>query len=137
MLALARGKASQAGLAIDFRLADAAELPFAAASFDPVIERHLLWTLPDPAGSLAEWARVLRPGGRLILIEVQNRRLRADHAPLNSALPLVDNTAAAEIAPLVEVTGLADLFVEPLTNDVLWGGRLPRERYALLARKPR
>src|SRR6185312_10755327 len=78
MLAVARGKARQAGLTIDFRLADAAELPFAAASFDLVIQRHVLWTLPDPAAALAAWARVLRPGGRLVLIEVQQRSPRRE-----------------------------------------------------------
>jgi ubiquinone/menaquinone biosynthesis C-methylase UbiE len=59
MLTVAHAKASQAGLAIDFRLGDAAALPFAPASFDLVIERHVLWTLPDPAAALADWARVL------------------------------------------------------------------------------
>ena len=52
MLTVAGGKASRAGLAIDFRLADAAELPFESASFDLVIERHVLWTLPDPGAAL-------------------------------------------------------------------------------------
>jgi ubiquinone/menaquinone biosynthesis C-methylase UbiE len=140
MLTLARAKASQAGLAIDFRLADAAELPFAPTSFDLVIERDVLWTLPDPAAALAEWARVLRPGGRLLLIEVQNRsadrhRGRLDYAPITSALPLLYSTAA-EVASLVTVTGLADLLVEPLTDEVLWGGRPENSRYALSARKP-
>ena len=74
MLTVARAKASQAGLAIDFQLADAAVLPFAAASFDLVIERHVLWTLLDPAAALADWGRVLRPGGRLILIDHPGRR---------------------------------------------------------------
>jgi ubiquinone/menaquinone biosynthesis C-methylase UbiE len=69
MLILARAKASQAGLTIDFWLADADKLPFAPGSFDLIIERQVLWTLPDPAAALAEWARVLRLGERLILIE--------------------------------------------------------------------
>src|ERR1051325_3059461 len=68
MLTVARAKAHQAELAVDFRLADAAALPFAPASFDLVIERHVLWTLPDPSAALTDWARVLRPGGRLVLI---------------------------------------------------------------------
>ena len=142
MLTVARAKASQAGLGIDFRLADAAELPFAAASFDLLIERHVLWTLPDPAAALTEWARVLRPGGRLILIQHPGRDLGdipagSDYVPIRSSLPLFSGRPAAEIAPLVEAAGLADPVVEPLTDEVLFGGPSERERYALLARKPR
>jgi ubiquinone/menaquinone biosynthesis C-methylase UbiE len=141
MLTLARAKAVQAGLAIDLRLADAAELPFAPTSFDLVIERHVLWTLQDPAAALADWARVLRPGGRLILIEHPGRRgpgatSHADYASISNFLPLINGRPAAEIAELVEAAGLADPFVEPLTDEVLWGGPKERERYALSASKP-
>src|SRR5215470_1719419 len=65
MLALARAKAAEAGVAIRFEEADAEQLPFAAASFDLVITRHVLWTLPHPEAAIDEWRRVLRPGGRL------------------------------------------------------------------------
>jgi hypothetical protein len=37
-------------------------------SFDVVMERHLLWTLPDPDGALAAW-RAAAPGGHLVLVE--------------------------------------------------------------------
>lgn len=36
--------------------------------FDAVMERHLLWTLPDPARALAAWRSVV-PAGRLLLVE--------------------------------------------------------------------
>jgi ubiquinone/menaquinone biosynthesis C-methylase UbiE len=137
MLIVARAKASQDGLAIDLRLADAAALPFALASFDLVIERHVLWTMPDPAGSLADWARVLRPGGRLILIEDYGRVSRhADYETIRSALPLVSGQPVTKIIPLVEAAGLTDPSVEPLTDEVLWGGPAENPRYALAARKP-
>ena len=104
MLTVARAKASQAGLAIDFQLADAAELPFAPASFDLVIERHVLWTLLDPAAALAEWGRVLRPGGRLMLIHHPGRgsgpHARGDYAPIRSSLPLVQRAARRGARPL-------------------------------------
>jgi SAM-dependent methyltransferase len=38
------------------------------APFDAVMERHLLWTLPDPQGALASWRRVA-PNGKLLLVE--------------------------------------------------------------------
>ena len=69
MLAIARDKAVQAGLALTFERADAEVLPYDDRSFDLLVERHVIWTLPQPADALAEWSRVLRRRGRLILIE--------------------------------------------------------------------
>src|SRR5215212_4838961 len=130
MLALARAKASQAGLGIDFRLADAAELPFPPASFDLVIERCVLWTLPDPAAALADWARVLRPGGHLVVIEhAQPRVAREGYEPISRMLPLFSGQPATKIAALVEAAGLADPVIELLADAVLWGGPQERPRY--------
>ncbi len=135
MLTVARTKASRAGLTINFQLADAAELPFAPASFDLVIERCVLWTMPDPIAALADWARVLRPGGRLILIEHPWRRQERDgYGPIRSALPLFSDQPATKIAALVKAAGFADPILELLTDEVLWGGPQERPRYALSAR---
>jgi SAM-dependent methyltransferase len=49
----------------EVRQCDAADLPFADDSFDAVIANHMLYHLDDPAAALQEFARVLRPGGRL------------------------------------------------------------------------
>jgi SAM-dependent methyltransferase len=54
-------------------VADAARLPFAAESFDAVLIRDLLHHLPDRMAALKEARRVLRPGGRLTLIEPNGR----------------------------------------------------------------
>jgi ubiquinone/menaquinone biosynthesis C-methylase UbiE len=43
---------------------DATELPFPDGSFDVVTCSHMLYHVPDPDGALAEFVRVLRPGGR-------------------------------------------------------------------------
>jgi len=37
--------------------------------FDAVVERHLLWTTPDPVTALAAWLEVVAPGGRAVLFE--------------------------------------------------------------------
>jgi len=49
--------------------APAERLPFADDSFDTAALTLVLCTVPDPVASLAEIARVLRPGGRLLFIE--------------------------------------------------------------------
>ena len=50
------------------RVADVHELPFAPASFDTVLLFHTLTYAEHPARALEECARVLRPGGRLVLL---------------------------------------------------------------------
>jgi SAM-dependent methyltransferase len=47
------------------RQCDATDLPFADGSFDTVVANHMLYHLDDPADGLREFARVLRPGGRI------------------------------------------------------------------------
>lgn len=46
---------------------DATDLPFPDASFDTVVANHMLYHLDDPIAGLREFARVLRPGGRLAI----------------------------------------------------------------------
>ena len=67
MLAALRSKAGGLGLEVRTVHADAAQPP-AGENFDAVVERHLLWTLPEPGAALAAW-RAAAPAGRLVLIE--------------------------------------------------------------------
>jgi SAM-dependent methyltransferase len=69
MIGLARRKAANGGLRVDFRIGDAAALDFQSGTYDLVVGRHVIWNLPDPERGVAEWLRVLRPGGLLILFE--------------------------------------------------------------------
>jgi ubiquinone/menaquinone biosynthesis C-methylase UbiE len=67
MLARARAKADEAAASIVFVHGRAEEPP--AGPFDAIVERHVLWTVPDPVAALRAWRGVTRPGGRLILLE--------------------------------------------------------------------
>jgi ubiquinone/menaquinone biosynthesis C-methylase UbiE len=67
MLERAERKASERGLVIDFVAGPAEEPPL--GSFDVVMARHLLWTLPKPAEALTAWRRAVRDDGRLVLFE--------------------------------------------------------------------
>ena len=69
MLDLARRRARELGRDADLRVGDAHNLPYPDASFDTVIVTLALCTIPDHRRALAEAARVLRPGGELLLLE--------------------------------------------------------------------
>lgn len=68
MLARAEDKFGRDG--IDWLQGDALHLPFADESFDVVASAFVMRNLPDLAGSFNEMARVLRPGGRLIGLDI-------------------------------------------------------------------
>jgi ubiquinone/menaquinone biosynthesis C-methylase UbiE len=69
MLDLARRRAQELGRDVDLRLGDAQSLEFDDESFDTVIITFALCTIPDDRAAAAEARRVLRPGGRLVLLE--------------------------------------------------------------------
>ena len=69
MLQIARGRAQALGREIDLSAGDAQNLAFASEQFDSVVSTLALCTIPDERRALAEVWRVLRPGGRLILLE--------------------------------------------------------------------
>jgi SAM-dependent methyltransferase len=71
MLALARSRLARPGLShCSVRLADMYRLPFADATFDLAVMQMVLHYAEDPPGVLDELGRVLRPDGRLILIDL-------------------------------------------------------------------
>ncbi|GAA1201020.1 class I SAM-dependent methyltransferase [Prauserella alba] len=69
MLEHARTRAGQHGLDVTLRQAGAEDLPSPDASFDTVVCTLGLCAIPDHDAALGEMARVLRPGGRLILVD--------------------------------------------------------------------
>jgi demethylmenaquinone methyltransferase / 2-methoxy-6-polyprenyl-1,4-benzoquinol methylase len=70
MLDLARQKSGEEGLAVEFGWADALELPYGDKSFDAVTVGFGARNLADLEKGLSEMARVLRPGGRLAILEI-------------------------------------------------------------------
>lgn len=66
-----------------YRVNDVANLDLDEASFDLIVANHLMNDLPDPTKPIHEFARVLRPGGRLVILMLHpcfygNRPSRAD-----------------------------------------------------------
>jgi ubiquinone/menaquinone biosynthesis C-methylase UbiE len=70
MLREAEGRARERGVAVDLREVRVEELPFGDASFDVVFAVTVLCFVADAAGAIQEMARVLVPGGRLVLGEL-------------------------------------------------------------------
>ncbi|WP_456411157.1 bifunctional demethylmenaquinone methyltransferase/2-methoxy-6-polyprenyl-1,4-benzoquinol methylase UbiE [Oceanithermus sp.] len=69
MLELARAKAARAGMDVRFVEADALALPFADASFDAITVAFGFRNFADYERGLAEFQRVLAPGGRAVILE--------------------------------------------------------------------
>jgi ubiquinone/menaquinone biosynthesis C-methylase UbiE len=64
--------AERAGVDVEFTLGDAASLPFPEHTFDFVVCRAAFKNFSDPVAALREMHRVLRPGGRALIIDMRN-----------------------------------------------------------------
>jgi SAM-dependent methyltransferase len=69
----------QRGKGIDARLGDVQDLPFDDGEFDVTVAAWMLYHVPDLDRALAELARVLRPGGRLVAATNSSEHLRELH----------------------------------------------------------
>lgn len=103
--------------AFEFYLGDACALELPDSWADCVVSMHLIEHLPDPAAALACWRRVLRPGGRMVLVTPN-----ADFAhPEAFADPDHKHIyRGPELAALVNRCGLT---VRRCLSLGLWGGR--------------
>jgi ubiquinone/menaquinone biosynthesis C-methylase UbiE len=69
---IASENAARARVEVDFHEGDAAALPFAADVFDLIVCRAAFKNFSDPVGALREMHRVLRPGGRALIIDMRS-----------------------------------------------------------------
>lgn len=69
MLAIARQRADDLGRTVELQEADARAVPFPDARFDTVVCTLSLCAIPDDRAAIGEMWRVLRPGGRLLLLD--------------------------------------------------------------------
>jgi SAM-dependent methyltransferase len=120
MLEEARRKACRLGVSVSLHHGDAARPPLPHASFDVVLGRHVFWALPDPAGALAHWIALLRPQGRLALIE--------GRWMTGVGLPAADCTALLRLHR-------EEARLQVLDDRALWGRAITDERYLLLSRR--
>jgi ubiquinone/menaquinone biosynthesis C-methylase UbiE len=71
---IARQNAAQAGVAVDFRVGDAARMPFENRSFDFLFCSAAFKNFTRPLEALREMYRVLKPGGRGLIIDLRRGR---------------------------------------------------------------
>lgn len=64
-----RRKLAESSRAVEFVEAGAESLPFEDATFDTAVFTLVLCTVPDPRAALAEVARILKPGGKMLFLE--------------------------------------------------------------------
>ena len=136
MVDRARRTAEDLGVDVRFVLGDAVAPDVPPASVDAVTARYLLWTLRQPDVAVARWRDLLRPGGRLVVVDgiwfpsgVDPDGLAAAHQPhgrmsrdydaeVLAALPLAEGRTIQDTADVLRAAGLVDVTVTPLV-DVL------------------
>jgi ubiquinone/menaquinone biosynthesis C-methylase UbiE len=69
MLEVAAWRAGRLGLEADFWIGDAHGLPFPSATFDTAVVTLFLSAVPEHRGAIAEIRRVLKPGGRVLVLD--------------------------------------------------------------------
>src|SRR5438477_4253700 len=129
MLTEAQTKAAAQTVAERFEKGDAEAMRFSDASFDLAMTRHVLWRLPHPEAAIDEWMRVLRPGGRLAIVDSQfdpsvlepspqNARSSTEYAAIGDRLPFLGGRPQQEIEALLRVHGLVDVAGDPVPDLV-------------------
>lgn len=119
MLALARAKAEELDDPPTFLVGDAVSPPFPGGSFDAVVNRYLMWTLREPLAALTTWRGLLKPGGRLAIVDGlwHVGRTTADRAydpSTMESLPLAEVPMIDEYTALVTAAGFTDVTLREL-----------------------
>lgn len=122
MLERARRRAASLGVNATLQIGDAQQLDFPDATFDDVVATFVFCSVPDPVLGLREAARVLKPGGRLLLLEHMRAATPLAGALMDLLNPVVVRMMGANInRRTVENVQRSGLHVEQV-EDLGLGG---------------
>jgi ubiquinone/menaquinone biosynthesis C-methylase UbiE len=123
MLAQAQRKAAGEKLRVDLRLLDVQAMDFPDNSFDTAIGTFVFCSVPLPLQGLKEVRRVLKPGGRLLLLEHVRSSNRLPAALMDFFNPLAAALVGANInrdtVENVRLSGFAEVGVDASSGDIL------------------
>lgn len=97
MLERARRRAASLSVNATLQIGDAQQLDFPDATFDDVVATFVFCSVPDPVLGLREAARVLKPGGRLLLLEHMRAASPLAGALMDMVNPMVVRMMGANI----------------------------------------
>jgi SAM-dependent methyltransferase len=132
MVERARAKTADLAGQVTYTLGDVCDPPLEPASQDVILARHILWTLPDPQAALARWRSLLRPGGRLLLVEGRWWSVGDEGYNDEGRMPWAGGVRAVDLVAAIEPL-VRQVEVVPLTDPLLWGREISDERYLLVA----
>lgn len=145
MLAQARAKARARKADIRFLTGDAERTMEPRGRYDVIVNRHLVWTLVDPAAAFAEWFALLKPGGRLLIVDgdlgkttwvaglraaltritgrsfeqpQMSPEMLARHASIRARVHFSDRMPGEAVAALLEAAGFVDVVIDRRLSDI-------------------
>lgn len=158
----ARSRVSGPGQNPAFVHGDASAPQSAPGSFDAITARYFLWTLPSPLCSLKRWWRLLRPGGRLVVVDSiwfprglsgeisavwpsssRGRDFARAYSGQSALFPLAEARSIQAFADCIARAGFTGVTLDPLPEilerDARHGvapGHRPQLQYRISARRP-
>ena len=134
MVGLARAKTARFADRVRVEQGDASTPALRDQGVDAVLARHIVWALPDPRAALRRWVALVRPGGRLVLVEGVWGSEAADVGS-KPTVPWRAGAPSDELAAYLRgLPHVADVTVRRLPEPIYWGREIDHERYLLVAR---